>query len=169
MQRFRAIGIRFLEASSNLWSGARGSTKKTEECRLLRFFSAFPGGWPGIGLLLLRGSVGIVALLQAGFYLADRTSAPTTWLGGLVGLAAGAALLMGLLTPVAGILTGLGILGIGLSIFTAPTPNLLEAKLSVILAAIISAAIVFLGPGAYSVDARLFGRREIIIPPRSRA
>ena len=34
-----------------------------------------------------------------------------------------------------------------------------------IFAGIMAAAIVFLGPGAFSVDARLFGRREIIIPP----
>jgi hypothetical protein len=29
-------------------------------------------------------------------------------------------------------------------------------------------AIVFLGPGAFSLDAYLFGRRELIIPPSSR-
>jgi hypothetical protein len=36
--------------------------------------------------------------------------------------------------------------------------------------AAISATLVLLGPGAFSLDARLFGRREIIIPegPRSR-
>jgi hypothetical protein len=30
--------------------------------------------------------------------------------------------------------------------------------------AAISAALVLVGPGAFSLDARLFGRREIIIP-----
>ena len=30
--------------------------------------------------------------------------------------------------------------------------------------AAISAALALLGPGAFSLDARLFGRREIIIP-----
>ena len=29
---------------------------------------------------------------------------------------------------------------------------------------ILAAAIALLGPGAFSVDARLFGRREILIP-----
>ena len=29
-----------------------------------------------------------------------------------------------------------------------------------------SAALALLGPGAYSVDARLFGRRLLVVPPR---
>ena len=29
-----------------------------------------------------------------------------------------------------------------------------------------SAALALLGPGAYSVDARLFGRRLVVVPPR---
>jgi hypothetical protein len=32
-----------------------------------------------------------------------------------------------------------------------------------------SAALVLLGPGAFSLDARLFGRREIIIPEGGRS
>jgi guanyl-specific ribonuclease Sa len=31
---------------------------------------------------------------------------------------------------------------------------------------LIAASIAMLGPGAYSVDGYLFGRREIVIPPR---
>ena len=136
----------------------------------MRFFSAFPGGWPGIGLLLLRGAIGIIGLLQGAFYLAGRAaSTPGMWLIGLAGLVAGAALLVGVLTPIAGILGSLGAIGIGFSILAAPTPNLFDQKLTAVLAAIIAAAIVFLGPGAFSLDARLFGRREIIIPPRSRS
>lgn len=142
---------------------------RTEEVYLLRLFSAFPGGWPGLGLLLLRWAVGIVALLQGAFYLADSaTSTVSMRLGGLVGLAAGMALLIGVLTPLAGIVAGLGVLGTGFSMFAAPMPNLLDEKLPVILTAIMGAAIAFLGPGAFSLDARLFGRREIIIPPRSK-
>jgi uncharacterized membrane protein YphA (DoxX/SURF4 family) len=119
---------------------------------------------------LLRAAIGIVALIQGGFYLADSAnSAPGIWLAGLLGLTAGAALLAGLLTPIAGIVIGLGALGIGFSTLPAPSPNLFDEKLSVILTAIMTAAIVFLGPGAFSMDARLFGRREIIIPPRSKS
>jgi uncharacterized membrane protein YphA (DoxX/SURF4 family) len=35
------------------------------------------------------------------------------------------------------------------------------------LFAAIALAVICLGPGAFSLDARLFGRREIIIPARS--
>jgi hypothetical protein len=140
-----------------------------EEGKLLRLFSAFPGGWPGLGLLLLRAAVGIVALFLGGSYLADSaTSIVGAWICGLVGFAAGAALLIGVCTPIAGLLVGVGAIGIGFSFLPAPALNLFDEKLPAVLAAIIAAAIVFLGPGAFSLDARLFGRREIIIPPRSR-
>ena len=87
---------------------------------------------------------------------------------GLVAITTGVLLLVGFLTPVAGALVGLGTLGIGLAWFPAAARNLFDAKLPTVFAVIISAAIVFLGPGALSIDARLFGRREIIIPPISR-
>ena len=110
-----------------------------------------------MGLLLLRTAIGIVVLLQAGFYLDSTGSSSAIWLSGLVGLAAGAALLIGVLTPIAGVVVGLGVMGIGFSILAAPMPNLFDEKLSAVLAATIAAAIVFVGPGAFSVDARLFG------------
>ena len=135
---------------------------------LQRLFAAFPGGWPGIGLLLLRGAVGLVTLIQGVFYFTGRTDNPSAaWLG-LLGLAAGAALLIGLLTPLAGIAAILNALGIAFSFLPSPASNLFDSKLSVILTAIILAAVVFLGPGRYSLDGRLFGRREIIIPPPRR-
>lgn len=93
---------------------------------------------------------------------------PGGWLGGLLGLAAGASLLAGFLTPVAGAIVGFGALGVAFSVLSAPAPNLFDSRLSAILAGIIGAAIVFLGPGAFSLDARMFGRREIIIPPSPR-
>jgi uncharacterized membrane protein YphA (DoxX/SURF4 family) len=170
MQKFQAIGIRFVAAYLTLRTGAfRKAQRNWRKGHLQRLFSAFPGGWPGVGLLLLRAAVGLVALIEGAFYLTQNTgSAPGTWLGGLLGLAAGGALLAGFLTPAAGVIVGLGALGVGFSVLPEPTPNLFDARLSAILAAIMAAAIVFLGPGAFSLDARLFGRREIIIPQAPR-
>jgi hypothetical protein len=84
-------------------------------------------------------------------------------------VASGGALLIGILTPVAGILVGLGSIAVGLSWFPAAAQNLLDKPLTIGFIAIMAAAIVFLGSGAYSLDARLFGRREIIIPQASRS
>jgi uncharacterized membrane protein YphA (DoxX/SURF4 family) len=135
--------------------------------RLQRLFSAFPGGWPGVGLLLLRLAIGIVVLVQGESYIGGKIeSVAQTWIA-TVGFAAGGVLLVGLLTPVAALVAGLGAITIGFSLLPAPpASNLLDSKLTVTLIAIVTAAILSLGPGAFSVDARLFGRREIIIPPR---
>jgi uncharacterized membrane protein YphA (DoxX/SURF4 family) len=83
---------------------------------------------------------------------------------GLTLLASGILLLVGFLTPVASALVALGTIGIALSWAPAPNPNLFNTPLSAILVVIVAAAVTFLGPGTASVDRRLFGRREIIIP-----
>jgi uncharacterized membrane protein YphA (DoxX/SURF4 family) len=87
---------------------------------------------------------------------------------GSLAIASGLALLAGFLTPIAGSLTGLGAAGIILSWFSIPSGEL-ETKLMSSLIVVMAVAITLLGPGALSLDARLFGRREIIIPrvPRS--
>jgi len=117
---------------------------------------------------LLRAAIGLVAILQGVFYLSADAHSTLGMCLGLLGLAAGAALLAGFLTPVAGVVVALGALGAALSVLPVPAPNLLDAKLSLIFAAIITVAIVFLGPGAFSMDAHLFGRPQIIIPPSTR-
>jgi uncharacterized membrane protein YphA (DoxX/SURF4 family) len=115
----------------------------------------------------LRVTVGVLALIQGGFYLSTKSEdIPGAWIALVVGVVAGAALLIGLLTPIAALLTGLGAIGTGLSLWPAPVPNLFDSALSVALIGIVTIAIIFLGPGAFSLDGRLFGRREIIIPRR---
>ena len=128
-------------------------------------FSTFPGGWPGVGLLLLRGAVSIIALRQGAYYLtAPDNPTLTTWTTGLLAIAVGASLLLGFLTPVGSAIAGLGCAGLALAWFPTPVPNLVEQGLCAILVITVASAIVLLGPGAISIDARLFGRREIIIP-----
>lgn len=137
---------------------------------LQRLFSTFPGGWPGVGLLLLRAAVGITAVIQGGVYLTNGGS-PTleTWVAGLFVATAGISLLIGFLTPLSGALVALATLCIARSWFPLPAPNLFSTPLPAVLVIVVSTAVALLGPGALSVDCRLFGRREIIIPhtPRS--
>jgi uncharacterized membrane protein YphA (DoxX/SURF4 family) len=83
-----------------------------------------------------------------------------------VAIVSGIALLLGYLTPVAATLAALTSLGAGLE-----WPPLLSLgpdsfRLSFALLMIIAVALVCLGPGAFSLDARNYGRREIIIPHR---
>jgi hypothetical protein len=154
-----------------LHSGVSKNPRKSRRHSLLRLFSlTFPDGRAGIGILLLRVATGLTAAVQGGVYLfegGNRTS--LTWALGLLLVASGVSLLIGILTPVAGILVGLGSIAVGLSWFPAAAQNLLDKPLTIGFIAIMAAAIVFLGSGAYSLDARLFGRREIIIPQASRS
>jgi uncharacterized membrane protein YphA (DoxX/SURF4 family) len=132
---------------------------------LQRGFSTFPDGLPGAGLLLLRGAAGIALLVQGAAYFVDRYDVGFSSLAvGLMTVAISLLLLIGYLTPLAGVLTGLFCVGSVFSWFPVAGLELFGAKLSAALAAVIAVALVCLGPGAFSLDARLFGRREIIIP-----
>jgi uncharacterized membrane protein YphA (DoxX/SURF4 family) len=130
------------------------------------FLSRFPGGWPGVGLLLLRAAVGAVVAAQGAVCLVEGVNLKLgAWLISVSAVACGVSLLAGFLTPLASILAGLGAVSVALSWITAPDPNLFDDRLSIIFVVIMTVAIFLLGPGAFSLDARLFGRREIVIPP----
>jgi uncharacterized membrane protein YphA (DoxX/SURF4 family) len=121
-------------------------------------------------LLLLRAAVGVLAVVHgAAALLAGNADALYTTVVGSLAIASGLALLAGFLTPIAGILAGLGAVGLALSWFSLPFAGQFEIRLIAILIVVVAVAVVLLGPGSLSLDARLFGRREIIIPraPRS--
>ncbi len=123
---------------------------------------------PGLGILLLRVAVGVIAIVQGVDYLGDDNLTASAWITGLLMILSGAALLIGFLTPLAGVLVALATLGFMFSWFRSPSVNLFETRLTTVLMFTVAAAIVFIGPGALSLDARLFGRREIIIPSSPR-
>lgn len=137
------------------------------EAPLQRLFSSFPDGRPGLGLLLLRLAVGAVAMVLG---ITCITSAAhrvlSVWLVGTVLAASGVALIIGFVTVIASVLLGLCVVGITLSWIPSPPLGSLGAPMIGILVGIVAIGIALIGPGAFSVDGYLFGRREIVIPPR---
>jgi len=72
----------------------------------------------------------------------------------IVGSAAGFLILGGLWTPIAGVVAGIAEAWIGLS-----QPD--TQSLTIILAGL-GISLAMIGPGAWSVDARLYGRKQIL-------
>jgi uncharacterized membrane protein YphA (DoxX/SURF4 family) len=120
--------------------------------------------------LLLRAAAGATSLAQGVLYF-SALSLPglDRWFFGLTLTAGGAALLIGFLTPVASLLAALSFLGIGLSWVPTPLWGLYDGRIVAVGVIVVAAAIALLGPGAFSLDGHLFGRREIVIPPSSRS
>ena len=117
----------------------------------------FPGGWPGAGLLVLRLAAAIPLIIGGGVAVRD---APQLVLHAVyfATIGVGILLLAGLWTPVAGALQAI----IEVWIFFSRGDG---ANLHLLLAAL-GVSLVMLGPGAWSVDARLFGRKRIDIRGR---
>jgi len=135
---------------------------------LQRLFSTFPGGLPGIGLLLLRASVGGLAVICGALYFFDAAErTPAVWIMAAGLLVSGATLIVGYLTPLASLLTGLCIFVNVCSWVPTHLLASLGARLMAAVMVLIAVAIALLGPGAFSLDGYLFGRREIVIPPRT--
>ena len=93
----------------------------------------------------------------------------SSWAVGSLEIAVGAAILLGFLTPVASTVAAVGYLITGVSSFLMTESNHNISAFGAFNLAAISTALVLLGPGAFSLDARLFGRREIIIPEGRRS
>jgi uncharacterized membrane protein YphA (DoxX/SURF4 family) len=120
-------------------------------------------------LLLLRAAVGFAAAAAGILYLSGPSATSLDkWVIGLVLSVGGAALAIGFLTPCAGLFVGLCFLGIAFSWLPAPSWGLHDGRLVSFGIIITAVAIALLGPGAFSLDGRLFGRREIVIPPSPR-
>lgn len=94
-----------------------------------------------------------MAALNQGRHSFTDPPTPSLWLG-ILAILLGAALIAGFVTPIAGGLVAIG--DIGAVLFDPILPTVFIATVAV--------AIVLLGPGAFSIDARLYGRREIFIP-----
>jgi len=128
----------------------------------------FPNGWPGAGLLLLRLAMGAVLIAQSFAYFGDKRELGfSAVVLATVVTAVGFALLIGFMTRFVALAAA--IVGAGAAFAWLPKSSIgpLVTPATATLATVIAVAVICLGPGALSLDARLFGRREIVIPPSS--
>ena len=121
---------------------------------LQRLFSVFPDKWPGAGLLLLRIVLGasLIVDVSHGVLPPPQTARVA---GQLVAIGVAACLLAGVWTPVTAALQVVIELS---TVFSRTGAN----RMALVLAGV-GASVIMLGPGAWSVDARRFGRKRIDI------
>lgn len=140
------------------------STRRTRRFWLKRLFSAYAGGLAGIGLILLRSVIGITAAWQGILYLATKDAGATVRIVGGLAVVTGVLLVTGFRTRLASLFIALGIAFLSVYTLPLPTRDLFDRLLPTLFAETMTVAVAFLGPGAFSIDAYLYGRKEIIIP-----
>lgn len=126
---------------------------------LQRLFSAFPDGWPGFGLFLLRLGAGSALICFCTNSLLAGAGGPASIVRELVEAVGGTLLLAGLWTPVTGAFVCIDELWIAFPVHS----SLQGGQWIHILLAVLAAGMAMLGPGAWSIDARLFGRKRFDI------
>jgi putative oxidoreductase len=124
---------------------------------LQRLFSTFANGWPGAGLLLLRLLTG-AALIYYGIAELLEANQLASVAPQIIGAGGGILLIAGLWTPVVGTLVT--IVEVWIAFSRAGRPWIFIGL------AALGAALAMIGPGAWSIDARLFGRKHIETPKR---
>ena len=117
-----------------------------------------------MSLLLLRAVLGFGLVTEGASYLGPPPSTLAAWGVGVAALAAGGLLLIGFMTPLAALAATLGGAGAVFASLPPSGAHVFDSTPAAIFALTMLLTIVGTGPGRFSLDARLFGRREIIIP-----
>jgi putative oxidoreductase len=119
---------------------------------LRRLFSTFPSGWPGVGLLLQRVLTATL-LVRVGIIDLSGKSFSPSMIPEVMVACAGTFLLIGLGTPIAG-----GLIAV-IELWTAMT-RIGDPWTQIVLASL-GGTVAMIGPGAWSIDARIFGRKRV--------
>jgi uncharacterized membrane protein YphA (DoxX/SURF4 family) len=118
-----------------------------------RLFGTFPTGAPGCGLVLLRvvAALSLQADASGHLGLTQHASIP-----GVALILLSLALLVGLFTPVVALLAAM----IEAAMLGSSTSGGIALMLQ---GSVICVTLALLGPGGYSLDARLFGSRVVVL------
>ena len=116
-----------------------------------RLFSTFADGPPGAGLLMQRLLAGAALVFCVAATPSGTVTAPQ-----VIGALAGLLLIAGLGTPVAGVVAGCAEV---CAVFSSPAHPGIHAAL-----AVLCVTLALIGPGQWSVDARLYGRKHFVPP-----
>jgi uncharacterized membrane protein YphA (DoxX/SURF4 family) len=120
---------------------------------------------PGLALLLLRLTLGATIIAQGILYLLNfHNPLVSIRLIAAGFILAGTSLFIGLMTSTAAIIIVGGTIGTAISIFPTAPNSLIEPPICAIYVTVTAIVIWLIGPGAFSLDALIFGRREINIP-----
>ena len=120
-----------------------------------RLFSTFAEGWPGAGLLIQRVLTSTLLLYLGITQVAENNRSGLT-IPYVIAAVAGLFLLLGLWTPIAGIAIGIAEVWVLLA-----SPG---SWLAPIMLAGLTATVAMIGPGIWSVDAKLYGRKHLQDP-----
>jgi len=120
-----------------------------------RLFSTFADGWPGAGLLLQRVLTSIV-LLYFGVTHILETARFGLSVAYVIAAVAGLFLLLGLWTPLAGI--AIAIVEVWILLAWS------GSSLTPIMLAGLGGTVAMIGPGMWSIDAKLYGRKHLQDP-----
>ena len=136
-------------------SGIPSEPSSHYRSRMTKFLSRYPDGAAGVALLLMRFSSALSAVLVlASLPMPTALSSLSIFLSAVVAIA----LVLGLATRT-----------VAFALAVAAAAVVLAAGGGFSLAAQVCscAALALLGPGAYSIDAKRFGRRVVTLEPRS--
>src|SRR5258708_28918984 len=122
-----------------------------------RLYSMFPQGGPGLGLLLLRTATAAMFVLNVG-HRVNFSSPALYWAVVTLIVMISFSLCLGFLTPVLAVVACAAAVA---NLFLADQPG----NFVYIFRTLTAASLIFLGPRAYFVDAKLFGLLVIILPP----
>jgi putative oxidoreductase len=117
-----------------------------------RLYTTFPNSWPGAGLFWFRLVLGVDILRMTPYQVHGL---PMTQIFHAVQLLIVVLLAVGLWTPI------ISIVQFGFAVLLFTTGH--ESTMACQSVCLLYLSLAVLGPGAWSVDARLFGRRRLTL------